>query len=127
MSATVAAALRAAARRLAAAGIDAAPRDARALVAAALGVARDRVSLMEGELLDAAAARRLDQYLDARLARQPVAQITGARLFWGRRFRVTPDVLDPRPETETLIAVALSEAVPRPASSILAPGPASWP
>jgi release factor glutamine methyltransferase len=37
----------------------------------------------------------------------PVSQIVGERLFWGRRFRVTADVLDPRPETETLIAHAL--------------------
>ncbi|MFN5828672.1 MAG: peptide chain release factor N(5)-glutamine methyltransferase, partial [Rhodobacterales bacterium] len=43
----------------------------------------------------------------ARVARQPVSQIVGGRLFWGRWFRVTPDVLDPRPETETLIAAAL--------------------
>jgi release factor glutamine methyltransferase len=43
----------------------------------------------------------------ARAARQPVAQITGRRLFWGLPFRVTPDTLDPRPETETLVAEAL--------------------
>lgn len=36
-----------------------------------------------------------------------MAQIVGARLFWGRSFEVTPDVLDPRPETETLVAAAL--------------------
>jgi release factor glutamine methyltransferase len=40
-------------------------------------------------------------------ARQPVAQITGRRLFWGLSFRVTPDTLDPRPETEALVAEAL--------------------
>ncbi|MCC6520333.1 MAG: peptide chain release factor N(5)-glutamine methyltransferase, partial [Tabrizicola sp.] len=45
--------------------------------------------------------------LVARIARQPVAQITGRRLFWGLSFRVTRDVLDPRPETETLVAEAL--------------------
>jgi release factor glutamine methyltransferase len=43
-----------------------------------------------------------------RRARQPVAQITGRRLFWGHSFRVTRDVLDPRPETETLVAEALA-------------------
>jgi release factor glutamine methyltransferase len=36
-----------------------------------------------------------------------VAQIVGARAFWGREFAVTPDTLDPRPETETLVAAAL--------------------
>ena len=39
--------------------------------------------------------------------RIPVAQIIGQRSFWGRDFIVTRDTLDPRPETETLIAVAL--------------------
>jgi release factor glutamine methyltransferase len=37
-----------------------------------------------------------------------VAQITGQRLFWGLPFRVTRDTLDPRPETETLVAEALA-------------------
>ena len=38
---------------------------------------------------------------------QPVAQIVGARAFAGHDFKVTPQVLDPRPETETLVAAAL--------------------
>ena len=46
--------------------------------------------------------------LDQRAARQPMAQITGTRAFWRHDFLVTPDVLDPRPETETLVAAALS-------------------
>jgi release factor glutamine methyltransferase len=37
----------------------------------------------------------------------------GARAFWGREFRVTRDVLDPRPETETLVALALAEPFAR--------------
>lgn len=44
----------------------------------------------------------------ARAARQPVAQITGMRAFWTHEFEVTPDVLDPRPDTETLVEVALA-------------------
>jgi release factor glutamine methyltransferase len=41
-----------------------------------------------------------------------VAQIIGRRAFWGRDFRVTAAVLDPRPETETLIARALAGPAP---------------
>jgi release factor glutamine methyltransferase len=50
-----------------------------------------------------------EEALVARMARQPVAQITGRRLFWGLSFRVTRDTLDPRPETETLVAEALRQ------------------
>ena len=39
---------------------------------------------------------------------EPVAQLTGVREFWGLVLRVTPDVLIPRPETETLVELALS-------------------
>jgi release factor glutamine methyltransferase len=52
-------------------------------------------------------AKAYEEALAARIARQPVAQITGRRLFWGLSFRVTRDTLDPRPETETLVAEAL--------------------
>jgi release factor glutamine methyltransferase len=53
-------------------------------------------------------AAAFDRMIAARAQFQPVAQVVGARDFWGRRFTVTPDVLDPRPETETLIAAALA-------------------
>lgn len=41
-----------------------------------------------------------------RVQREPVALITGLREFWGLDFRVTPDVLVPRPETELILEVA---------------------
>lgn len=44
-----------------------------------------------------------------RLNREPFSHIAGYRHFWKHRFRVTPDVLDPRPETETLVELALLE------------------
>ena len=50
----------------------------------------------------------LGPLITARTRHQPIAQIIGHRLFWGRLFDVTPDVLDPRPETETLVAAALT-------------------
>ncbi|MEM9425945.1 MAG: peptide chain release factor N(5)-glutamine methyltransferase [Pseudomonadota bacterium] len=42
-----------------------------------------------------------------RLNREPFSHIAGYRDFWKHRFRVTPDVLDPRPDTETLVQLAL--------------------
>lgn len=44
-----------------------------------------------------------------RVAREPFSHIAGFRDFWTHRFQVTPAVLDPRPETETLVAEALRE------------------
>ena len=100
-------ALRHAICRLRVAGIDDAAQDARRLLAFATGVPPDRLTLHLRDPLSPDAARRFDTALLARIARQPVAQITGHRLFWGRRFIVTPDVLDPRPETEILVQAAL--------------------
>lgn len=45
--------------------------------------------------------------IDRRIAREPMSHILGYRDFWTHRFKVTRDVLDPRPDTETLVAEAL--------------------
>lgn len=102
-------ALRAGLVRLRAAGVPDPARDARLLLAHALGIAADRLVLHLRDPLPEGAMARFAAALDQRAARRPVSQITGRRAFWGREFRVTPDVLDPRPETETLIAEALAQ------------------
>jgi len=104
---TAAAALRAATTRLAAAGIEGAVGDVRHLLAFAMGIAPDRLILHLQDPLSDSDSHRFGAAISARLAHQPVSQIIGGRDFWGRRFIVTPDVLDPRPDTETLIAEAL--------------------
>ncbi|WP_299850776.1 peptide chain release factor N(5)-glutamine methyltransferase [uncultured Roseovarius sp.] len=109
------AALADATRALEGAGIEGAGRDARVLLAFALDIPRDRVTLCLEDQLCAAAKSRLDDVIDRRIAREPVSKITGSREFWGRRFEVTADVLDPRPETESLIVAALQ----RPAATRL--------
>jgi release factor glutamine methyltransferase len=103
----VRAALATAAARLGAAGVDDPGRDARLLVAAALGISADRLILHLDDALSPTADERLEALVAARAARRPMAQVLGWRDFWRHRFRVTPDVLDPRPETETLVAAAL--------------------
>jgi len=113
MTATVAAALRAATAQLTQVGIVAAAGDARHLVAHATGLDPDRLTLHLSDHLDASVQVRLEAALAARARHQPVSQIIGSRLFWGRRFRVTRDVLDPRPETECLIAAALAQPFAR--------------
>ena len=94
-------------RQLAAAGVPDAVQDARKLLAHALGIAADRLNLVMPEPLPAAAGPAFAVLVSARCQRQPLAQIIGRRLFWGRWFRVTGAVLDPRPETECLVAAAL--------------------
>lgn len=106
---TVAEALRLAAARLTAAGVPDPMRDARWLLAHMTGFAPDRLILHMQDELGTLAAARFEKALTSREARQPVSQILGERLFWGRKFRVTREVLDPRPETETIVALALAE------------------
>ena len=101
-------ALRAALPRLVAAGVPDAPRDARALLAHTAGIAPDRLTLHLADPLAPDALARFDAAVTRRANREPVSHITGQRLFWGRSFRVTPDTLDPRPETELLVQTALS-------------------
>ncbi len=104
----VAEALPPAVARLAAAGVEGAGRDARVLLAHAIGVGADRLTLHLQDQVSVPQQAAFDAAVTARAARQPVAQITGRRLFWGQWFQVTRDTLDPRPETETLVAEALA-------------------
>lgn len=106
-------ALRAAIPRLQAAGVQDAPRDARLLLAHAMKIVPDRLTLHLSDPLAPEAAARFESALVERISRRPVSQIIGQRLFWGRSFRVTADTLDPRPETETLVAAALEEPFAR--------------
>lgn len=111
--ATAGTALAAGIARLRAAGVPEPARDARRLLAHALGVAPGRVTLLLPEPLDAAAADRFETALAARARRQPVSQIVGVRDFLNHSFQVSPAVLDPRPETEILVSLALERPFTR--------------
>jgi len=100
-------------RRLAEAGVPDAPRDARRLLAHAMRLPPDRLTLHLADSLSAEHLNRFESAIAARARRQPVSQITGHRDFFGRSFRVTPDVLDPRPETEVLVLAALAQPFAR--------------
>jgi release factor glutamine methyltransferase len=89
--------------RLAAAGIEGARRDARLLLAHALGVEPVDVIALENDSIDPVTLTTFEMAIQRRLANEPVSRIRGWREFYGRRFIVTPDVLDPRPETELLV------------------------
>ena len=101
------------AQTLGAAGIEGAARDARLLLAEATGLEASRLTL-EGDLLVTPDQTKLfEDFLARRMAHEPVSKILGRRNFWGRDFLVTGDVLDPRPETESLIDLCLSKCQPK--------------
>ena len=100
-------------RRLTDAGVPDAARDARKLLAHAMRLPPDRLTLHLGDDLTPQDVARFEGAIAARARRQPVSQIIGHRDFFGRSFRVTPDVLDPRPETEVLVLAALAQPFAR--------------
>ena len=78
--------------------------DAELLMAAALGIGRDRLILdnPRGE-----APKDFFGFIERRQAGEPVAYITGQRAFWTVDLEVGPGALVPRPDSETLIAAAV--------------------
>jgi release factor glutamine methyltransferase len=108
VSATVGDAVTAVARRVAAAGVAEPRREARLLVALALGVAPATVLGYPERPLEPAAQARLDGLAARRAAGEPYARLLGRRQFWSLDFALTPDTLDPRPDSETLVEAALA-------------------
>ena len=96
------------AARLEAAGIGGAGRDAQLLLAHAFGVPRDRISLSMNETADAGGTARFEALVEARAAGRPVSRLLGRRAFYAHEFIVTDATLDPRPETECLVELAIA-------------------
>ena len=101
------AALRAVADLFAERGFESPSSDARMLVCDAAQCDRLAVLSEPATPLGAEAAARLNSFVDRRLAGEPVTRILGTRAFWTLSLKVTPDVLDPRPDSECLIEAAL--------------------
>lgn len=98
-------------RRLAQAGVDSPAIDARLLLEAAAGVSRSDVVTDPYRLLPDEAWERLQAYVERRVRREPVARILGRKGFWSLMLTVTPHVLTPRPDTETVVEFVL-RAIP---------------
>ncbi len=96
------------ARRFRHSGIDTPDLDARILVGYALGLDFTSVVRAAERRLDVDEIARIEAFAARRLGREPVARITGTKEFWGLPFRITTDVLVPRPETETLVERTLA-------------------
>jgi len=93
--------------------------EARVLVGYALGVDRAWLIGHGGDTPTPQQASSVAALVARREAGEPVAYILGEREFYGRMFKVTPDVLIPRPETELLVEAALERLPLRSAVRVL--------
>jgi release factor glutamine methyltransferase len=96
--------------------IDSAELDARILVGAALGLDFAGVISAAGRVLTSDESMRLEDLAWRRLAGEPIARLLGNKEFWGLPLLLSAETLVPRPDTETVVELALEmlRAVPHP-------------
>jgi len=102
-----------AAKRLTDAGVEDARRDARILLAAALGIDTGALLARDDQAASPETMQRFDAMIARREGREPVARILGRRGFWTLDLAVTPDTLDPRPDSETVVEAVLARVKDR--------------
>jgi release factor glutamine methyltransferase len=90
---------------LIAADIDGSARDARLLLQAACDLSHEQIIAEPEKIVSEEQCAIFEKFLVRRIAHEPISRILGVREFYGREFVVTPATLDPRPDTETLIAL----------------------
>jgi len=93
--------------------------DAEVLLAHALGEMRSHLHAWPEKVLSAEQQLQFQQLLQARIRGEPVAYLTGQREFWSLPLNLSPATLIPRPETETLVALAL-EIIPVNSTAVIA-------
>ena len=105
--------------RLKADRIDSPAIDARLLLEAATGASRMDILTDPYRPVSPEQAKVLTAYVERRLKREPVSRILGRKGFWKIMLNVTPDVLSPRPDTETILDIATLAFAPHQAFSII--------
>jgi release factor glutamine methyltransferase len=90
-----------------ASGIDSPDLDARVLIGHALGLDHAAIAARADQALSIEQQTAIAALAQRRLAREPVARITGRKEFWSLPLRVTDATLVPRPETEIVVTAAL--------------------
>ncbi len=103
----------AAARVLATAGVPEPRRDAGVLLGHALGAGRVLLLAWPKRRLNAIEAELYRDLVRRRARREPVSRLVGRREFWSMDFVVTPAVLDPRPDSETVVEAVLERVADR--------------
>lgn len=99
--------------QLSAAGIETADIEARILLEDVAEIPKSEFLFSKGKELSAVIADKIQTIIDRRIAGESLGRILGYRDFWKSRFYLSPDTLEPRPDTETLIEVALEGRAPR--------------
>lgn len=99
--------LASAAERFDLAGISSARLDAQIILSAQLNKDRAWLLAHSEHTIPSSTLKQLQAKVERRLQREPIAYITGNKEFFGRRFKVTSEVLIPRPETESLVEAAI--------------------
>ncbi|MBB3952037.1 release factor glutamine methyltransferase [Aureimonas jatrophae] len=111
---TLAEALRGARARLREAGLPEADLDARLLLGWACELDATGLFLRERDVIEPAAAARLEAALARRAAGEPAHRIIGRRAFFDHEFELSRETLEPRPDTETLVHLASRALSERP-------------
>ena len=119
MSLTLLQAWQTARARLEAAGLGGPVIDARLLVEAAAGATRADIVSDPHRALTTDQEATLESYISRREHREPVSHILGRKGFWKIMLTVTPDVLTPRPDTETVVEWVLRDFPEHAAWSVL--------
>jgi release factor glutamine methyltransferase len=94
--------------RLAAAGVEEPRREARLLLALVLAQPAASLIVASDRDISTAAAEQFAALVERRVGHEPYARIAGKREFWSLDFLLSPDTLDPRPDSETVIEAALA-------------------
>jgi len=115
---TVAQALTRATGELAMGGIAVPRLDARLLLAHALGAPSEHMMSLGARVLSETELSAFRDLLRRRIAGEPTSRLVGRREFWSLDFEITPDVLDPRPDSETIVEATLAELQGRTAPRI---------
>ena len=110
---TIGSALAETAEALMAAGLEAPRRLARRIVVAALGLTPAEVFAHPQRHLDQEEQARIGAIARRVVAREPLSRVVGRREFWGLDFALSPDTLDPRPESETIVEAVLARLTDR--------------
>jgi release factor glutamine methyltransferase len=104
---SLAALYRRARQKLTDAGVETPALDARLLVEHFSGTTRTQAITEPERVVDASAVASLDEALSRRISGEPVHRILGFREFYGLKLELSPETLEPRPDTETLVEAAL--------------------